>query len=107
MTGNSLTEDWGDLLGGHLQKTEFTGAFEEFVDGKGLAKDKVQTIFNLAEGIETAEVHGLTFVFGELGFQKKGPIAETFLEQFWGKTVRNLLEGFWVIDGQKGIIFLR
>ena len=91
MAGNALTEDLRDLLGGQFQQTEFTGAFEEFVDGEGFAKDKVQTILNLAEGIESTEVHGLTFFLGELRTQKKGPIVETLLQQFRSKTVGSLL----------------
>jgi len=104
MPGDALTEDLRDFLRGQFKQTQFTGAFEEFVDGKGFAKDKVQTILNLAEGIETVEIHGLTFSFGELGTQKKGPILETLLQQFGGKTVGSPLEGFGVINGQKGII---
>src|SRR3990170_4622190 len=102
--GDTLAEDLGNLLGGQLKETEFAGAFEEFVDGKGFAKDKVQTILNLAEGIEAVEVHGLPFPFGELGTQKKGPIIEALLQQFRGQTVGSLLEGYRVINGQEGII---
>jgi len=79
MPGNTLAEDLGNLLGGQLQETEFAGAFEEFVDGKGFAKDKVQTILHLAEGIETVEVHGLTLSFGELGTQEKRPVIKALL----------------------------
>lgn len=104
MPGGALAEDLRDLFRGQFKETEFAGAFEEFVDGKGFAKDKIQTILHLAEGIETAEIDGLTFSFGELGTQKKGPIVETLLQQFGGKTVGSLLEGFGVINGQKGII---
>ncbi len=91
MPGNALTEDLRDFLGGQFKETQFTGAFEEFMDGKGFAKDKVQTIFDLAEGIEPTEVHGFTFSLGELGTQKKGPIVETLLQQFWGQAIRSLL----------------
>src|SRR4030042_2243200 len=89
MPGNALTEDLRDLLGGQFKETEFTGTFEEFVDGKGFAKDKVQTIFNLTEGIKPAQIHGLAFSLGELGTQEEGPIVETLLQQFWGKAVRS------------------
>ena len=79
MSSDALAEELRNLLRGQFKETEFAGAFEECVDGKRFAKDKVQTILNLAEGIEAAEVHGLPFSFGELGTQKKGPIVETFL----------------------------
>ena len=104
MPGNTLSEDLRDLLRGQFKETQFTRTFEEFVDRKGIAKDKVQAIFHLAEGIEAAQIHGLTFSFGELGAQNKGPILETLLQQFGGKTVGSPLEGFGVINGQKGII---
>ncbi len=81
MLGEPLTKDLGNLLCGQFKETELTGAFEEFVDGEGFAKDKVEAIFHLAGGIETAEVHGLTFSFGELGTQKKGPIIKAVLQQ--------------------------
>ena len=79
MPCDPLAEDLRDLLSGQFKETKFTGTLEEFVDGKGFTKDKVQAILYLAEGIEAAEVHALTFSFGELGTQKKGPIVETFL----------------------------
>jgi hypothetical protein len=104
MAGNALTEDLRDFLGGQLNETEFTGSFEEFVDGKGFVKDKVQTIFDLAEGIEATQIHGLAFSFGELGTQEKGPIIKALLEQCRGQTLGSLLENLWVINGQKGII---
>ena len=91
MPGDALTEDLRDFLGGQFKETEFTGTFKEFVDGKGSARDKVQTIFNLSEGIKPTEVHGLTFSLGELRTQKKGPIVETLLQQFGGKAIRSLL----------------
>lgn len=80
MPGNTLSEDLRDLLRGQFKETQFTRTFEEFVDRKGIAKDKVQAIFHLAEGIEAAQIHGLTFSFGELGAQNKGPIVETLLQ---------------------------
>ena len=91
MAGHALTEDLRDLFGGQFKETEFTGTFEEFVDGESFAKDKVQTILNLAEGIESAQIHGLAFSLGELGTQEEGPIVETLLQQLWGKTVRSPL----------------
>jgi hypothetical protein len=103
MAGNALTEDLRDLLGGQFNETEFTGSLEEFVDRKGFAKDKVQTVFDLAEGIETAQVHGLTFSFGELGTQEKRPVIKALPYQLRGQTVGSLLEGLGVIHGQKGI----
>lgn len=105
MAGNALTEDLRDLLGGQFNETEFTGSLEEFVDGEGFAKDKVQTVFDLAEGIEAAQIHGLPFSFRELRTQEKGPIAETLLQQFRGQPVGSLLESLRVIDGDKGIVF--
>jgi len=54
LAGNALTKDLRDLLGGQFNEAEFTGSLEEFVDRKGFAKDKVQAIFDLAEGIEAA-----------------------------------------------------
>jgi hypothetical protein len=77
LPGNPLAEDLRNLLGGQLQEAEFAGAFEEFVNGKGFAKDKVQTIFNLAKGTEAVEVHDLTFSFGELGTEEKHPVVIT------------------------------
>ena len=79
MPGNALTEDLRDFLGGQFKEAEFTGTFKEFVDGKAFAEDKVQTIFHLAEGIEAAQIHGLTFTFGELGTQEKRPVIEALL----------------------------
>ena len=79
MAGNALAEDLRDFLGGQFNETEFTGSFEEFVDGKGFSKDKVQTIFDLAEGIEATEIHGLAFSFGELGTQEKSPVIKSLL----------------------------
>ena len=99
MPGDALAEDVRDLLGGQFKETEFAGAFEEFVDGKGSAKDKIQTILHLAKGIEAAKIHGLTFPIGELRTQKKSPIVETLVQQFRGQTVGSLLEGFGVING--------
>ena len=104
MTGNALAEDLRNLFGGQFKEAEFTGTFEEFMDGEGIAKDEVQTILSLAESIEPVEIHGLTFSFGEFGTQEKGPIVEPLLQQFWRKTVGSLLEGFGVINGYKGII---
>ena len=99
MAGNALAEDLRDLLGGQFNETEFTGSLEEFVDGEGFAKDKVQTVFDLAEGIEAAQIHSLPFSFRELGTQQKGPIVETLLQQFWGKTFGSFLEGLRVLHG--------
>ena len=104
LPGNPLAEDLGNLLGGQLKETEFAGAFEEFVNGKGFAKDKVQTILHLAEGIEAVQMHDLPFSFGELGTQEKRPGIKSLLQQFRGQTVGSLLEGLGVIHGQKGIV---
>jgi hypothetical protein len=104
LAGDALAEDLRDLLGSQFNEAEFTGSLEEFVDGKGLAKDKVQAIFDLAEGIEAAQIHGLTFSFGELGAKEKCPVIKSLLEQLRGQTVGSLLEGLRVIDGQKGIL---
>jgi len=41
MPSDALTEDLRDFLGGQFNEAEFTGSFEEFVDGKGFAKDEV------------------------------------------------------------------
>jgi hypothetical protein len=75
------------------------------VDGKVFTEDKVEAIFYLAEGIETVQIHGLAFPFGELGAQKKGPIVEALLQDLWGQAVGGLLEGLGVAHGQKGIVF--
>jgi len=104
MSGNALAEDLRDFFSGQFKQTKFTGAFEEFVDGKGVTKDKIQAIFNLAEGVEPAEIHSLSFSFGELGAKEEGPIVEPFLKQFRSKTVGSLLESVGVINGYKGII---
>ena len=104
LPGNPLAEDLGNLLGGQLKETEFAGAFEEFVNGKGFAKDKVQTIFHLAEGIEAVQMHELAFSFGELGTQEKRPGIKLLLQQLRGQTVGSLREGLGVIHGQKGIV---
>jgi hypothetical protein len=106
LSGDALTEDLGDLLGSQFKETEFTGTFEEFMDGEGIAEDEIQTIFHLTEGIEPMEIHGFTFSFGELGTQEKGPIVEALLQQFWGKPVGSLLECRGVIHGDKGVILL-
>lgn len=104
MAGNALTEDLRDFLGGQFNQTEFTGSFEEFVNGKGFAKDKIQTIFDLAEGIEATQIHSLPFSFGELGAQEKRPVIKSLLQQFRGQTVGSLLESLRVVHGQKGIV---
>lgn len=105
LAGNALAEDLRDLLCGQFKETEFTGSLEEFMDGKGLTKDEVEAIFDLAEGIEAAEVHGFTFSFGELGAQEKGPVIKSLLQQFRGQTVGSLLESLRVVHGDKGIVF--
>lgn len=89
--GNALAEDLRDFVGGQFIEAKFTGAFEEFVDGEGFAKDEVQTIFNLAESVEPAKIHSLPFSLGELRAQKKGPIIETFLQPFRGESIRSFL----------------
>jgi hypothetical protein len=80
MPANALAKDLRDLLGGQFEEAKFTGTFKEFVNGKAFAEDKVQTIFNLAEGIEAAQVHGLTFSFGELGTEEKRPVIKALLQ---------------------------
>jgi hypothetical protein len=61
MPGDALTEDLGDLLGGQFKEAQFTGTFEEFMNGEGVTKDEIQTILYLAESIEPVQIHGLTF----------------------------------------------
>jgi hypothetical protein len=103
--GETLAKDLGDLIGGQIQEAQFTGAFEELVDREGFAKDKVQTILDLAEGVKTVQVHGLTFPFRELGTQMKGPVIEPILKHFGVQVIGSLLKGLRVRDGQKGIVF--
>lgn len=89
--GDALTKDLGDLISTQKSHPQFTGAAEEFPDREGFLEDKVEAIFDLAEGIEAMEVHGLTFPLGELGAKMKGPIIETFLDELWGKAVGSVL----------------
>jgi len=104
IAGDTLPEDLGDLHGGQFNETEFTGSLEKFVDGEGLAKDKVEAIFHLAEGMEATQIQGLTFSFGELGAQGKRPVIKSLLQQFRGQTVGSLLESLRVLHGEKGIV---
>ena len=79
LSSDALAEDLRDFVGGEFIEAQFRGSFEELVNGERFAEDEIEAIFDLAESIEPLELHGLTFSFGELGTQKKGPIVETLL----------------------------
>ncbi len=104
--GYPLAEDLRDLIGGEVQKAQFAGALEKFVDGKGIAEDEVQAIFHLAQGIKTVQVHDLSFPFGKLGAEKKGPVVEALAEQFWGQPMSSVGESLGVANQQEGIVLL-
>lgn len=104
LSSDALAEDVRDFVGGEFIEAQFTGSFEELVNGERFSEDEIQAIFDLAESIKPMEFHGLTLSFGELGTQEKRPGIESFLQQFRGQTVRSLLKDLRVINGQKGII---
>lgn len=103
-SGETLTKDLGDLIGGQIQEAQLTGAFEEFVDREGFTEDDIEAIFDLAEGIKTVQVHGLSFPVRELGTQMKGPVIEAIFEHFGVQAVGCPLKGLGVGDSQKGIV---
>ena len=61
--GDALPEDLGDLVARHAPQADFTAAFEDLVDGKVALEDEVAAVFDLADGIEAAQVHRRPFAF--------------------------------------------
>jgi hypothetical protein len=57
----------GDFIRGQTPESQFTGTFKDFVDDLVAAKDKITTIFDLADGVKSFQVHGSTFPLGEFG----------------------------------------
>src|ERR1035437_6660201 len=57
LPGNSLSEDLGDLVGGHAPQAHFATALEDPVNGKVALEDEVTAVFDLTYSIETVQVH--------------------------------------------------
>src|ERR1017187_8292218 len=104
--GDALPEDLGDLVGRHAPHADFTAAFEDLVDGKVAFEDEVATIFDLTDGIETAQVHRRPLAFGKLRPQYKRPVLELLADDFGREAIRSSLQCLRVGDGQEGVVVL-
>ena len=56
-------EDLGDLVGRQAPQADFAAALEDLVDGEVALEDEVPAVFDLADGIEAAQVHRRCVLF--------------------------------------------
>ncbi len=103
---NAVSEDLGNLVGGQAPETYFTTAFKDLVDGEMAFEDEVAAVFDLADGIESPQVHGCPLPFGKLGSEQQRPVVEPFANHFGGEAVCGCLQRLRVGDGQKRVIVL-
>ena len=59
-------EDLGDLVGAKAPQPQLATALEDLVDRKVALEDEVAAVFDLADGVEAAQVDPLAFFDGEL-----------------------------------------
>jgi len=104
--GDALPEDLGDLVGRHAPQADFTAALEYLVDGEIALEDEVAAVFDLADGIEAAQVHRRPFAFGKLRPQYQCPVLESLADRVGGKAIRGGLQRLRIGDGQQGVVVL-
>jgi len=104
--GDALPEHLGDLVGRHAPQAHFTAALEYLVDGKVALEDEVAAIFDLADGIKTAQVHRRPFALGELRPRYKRPVLEPLADDFGSEAVCGSLQRLRIGDGQQGVVAL-
>ena len=104
--GYADTEDFGDLVGGHLPKAHFAGALKDFANGKVPLEEEVTTKFNLLQGVEAAQIHGLAFPCGELGAENQGPVFQPTADDLWAQAIGGRLQSLGIGDGEKSVVLL-
>src|SRR6267143_371283 len=85
---------------------QLTGALEDFVNREIPFEDEMTAKFNLLNGVEAPEFHGLSLALGELGAEDQGPIFEPIADDFWTQTIRGRLQSLGIRNREEGIVVL-
>ncbi|MGH9761533.1 MAG: hypothetical protein ACREAC_11945, partial [Blastocatellia bacterium] len=67
-------ENLDDFVGQHANKTDVTGAFEQFVNGEVAAKDEIAAVLNLLNRIVAVEIDSFPISFGKLRPHHESPV---------------------------------
>src|SRR5271157_6434315 len=102
--GEANAEDLGRLVGGQTEQSHLAGALEYFVDGKIAAEDEVAAVFDLIEGVGTAQVDGSALPFGELRTQHQRPVIQALANGEGVELVGCSLQGHRVSSPQECVV---
>jgi len=106
LLGYAAAEDLRDFVGGDFPEAHLAGALEDFVNREIPFKNEIAAEFDLLNGVEAPEFHGLSLAFGELGAEDQGPIFQPLADDFWTQTIRGGLQSLRIRNGEEGIVLL-
>src|SRR6266436_1516898 len=106
LLGDAAAKDFGDFMGGHFPEAHLAGALEDFMNREILFENEIPTKFDLLNGVEAAQFHGLSLAFGELGTEDQGPVFQAIADDFWTQAISSGLQRLGMGDGQEGIVVL-
>src|SRR6266478_5951910 len=98
LLGDAAAKDLGDFMGGHFPEAHLAGAFEDFMNREIPFENEIPTKFDLLNGVEAPQFHGLSLAFGELGAEDQGPVFQPIADDFWAQAVGGCLESFRIGD---------
>src|SRR6266403_2232571 len=104
--GDASAKDLGDYMGGHFPEAHLARALEDFMYREIPFKNEIAAEFNLLNGVEAPQFHGLSLAFGELGAEDQGPVFQPIADDFWAQAVGGCLESFRIGDRQEGVVVL-
>src|SRR5271166_4227054 len=99
-------EDLRDPVGSQAPESDLTAALEDPVNRKVPFENEVPAVFDLADRIEAAQIHGRALAFGELRSEYQSPVIEAFPDLVGGEAIRCRLQGLRIGNGQESVIVL-
>ncbi len=106
LLGDAAAKDLGDFMGGHFPEAHLAGALEDFMNREIPFENEIPAKFDLLNGVEAAQFHGLSLAFGELGTEDQGPVFQAIADDFWTQAISSGLQRLGMGDGQEGIVVL-
>ena len=104
--GDAAAKDLGDFMCGHFPEAHLARALEDFMNREIPFKNEIAAKFDLLNGVEAPQFHGLSLAFGELGTEDQGPVFEPIADDFWTQAIRGCLQRLGIGNGQEGIVVL-
>jgi hypothetical protein len=89
--GDAHPEDVGDLIGGQAEESHFAGMLKNLVDREVPLENEIAAVFDLIDGVPTAQVDGFAVLLGEFRRQQPTPVVQTFLDDVSAQLVGGCL----------------